>query len=192
MSVFFLALSKRISMKQVLFVILLLSLSPSSSAQSPLQEWEGVYEGQMIIGFTDRPNDTLSVNFKLLPIVTDSSWTYVMTFNSKRFGMIVKDYEMHRDGNSLTNFLLDEKDGIIIEMSLMNDCFYDMFEVMDQIYSSTLRKSGNDLQMDLYTAAKKKALISLSEADEEGNTYEVSSYKPTQHQTVVLKRAAEK
>lgn len=166
-----------------------LSAILSVNAQSVLETWEGTYEGEMIVGLTNRLNDTVNVKFELLPIEADSSWTYKMTYDSRQYGIIVKDYEIHRDGNSTKNFLLDEKDGIIIEMSLMNDCFYEMFEVMDQLYSVTMRKIGDDIQFDLFTAAMKKAMVTNSDPDEEGNSYEVTSYKPTQHQTAILKRS---
>lgn len=176
-------------MKKFLIVCFLgLTCFFSVNAQSVLESWEGTYEGEMIVGFTNRPNDTLQVKFELLPIQADSSWTYRMTYDSKRYGIIVKDYEIHRDGTSSTNFLLDEKDGIVIEMSLMNDCFYDMFEVMDQLYAITMRKVDDDIHFELFTARKKKAMITHSEEDEEGVSYEVTSYKPTQHQSVLLKR----
>jgi hypothetical protein len=178
--------------KYLIACILAFSFLNSVNAQSILEKWEGVYEGEMIIGFTNRPNDSVNVKFELLPIDADSSWTYKMTYGSKRFGIIVKDYEIHRDGNSTTNFLLDEKDGIIIEMSLMNDCFYEMFEVMDQLYSTTMRKLGDDIHFDLFTAAMKKSMVTNSDEDEEGVSYEVTSYKPTQHQSVILKRLTTK
>ncbi len=174
--------------KYLIACTLVLSSLLSANSQSVLDNWEGTYQGEMIVGITNRSNDSLNVKFELLPIETDSSWTYKMTYDSKRYGIIVKDYEIHRDGNSTTNFLLDEKDGIIIEMSLMNDCFYDMFEVMDQLYAITMRKVGNSIHFDLFTASKKKAMITNSDEDDEGISYEVKSYKPMQHQTVILNR----
>lgn len=158
------------------------------NAQSPLQEWEGVYEGQMIIGFSERENDTVAVTFELLPIIPDSSWTYRMSYMNKRYGKITKDYEILRNGESWTNFLLDEKDGIIIEMTLMNDCFYSVFEVTDQIYSIAMRKVKKNIEFDLFTSTK-NSLVTSSSPEEYSDTYEVFSCKPNQHQTVLLKRS---
>lgn len=174
--------------KQVLLCFLAMTSFLSAHAQSILESWEGTYEGDMVVGFDDRGNDSVYVLFQLLPIEKDSSWTYRMTYVSDEYGQIVKDYIIRRVGNSTVNFLLDEKDGIVIEMSLMNNCFYDMFEVMDQLYATTLRKIDDELQFDLFTSTKANGTLTKSEADENGDVYEVTSYKPTLHQTVVLKR----
>ena len=178
--------------KYLISCILVLTSIVSVNAQSVIENWEGEYEGQMIIGFVDRPNDSVSVQFELLPIVPDSIWSYIMTYNSKRYGEIIKAYEIHWDGESSTNFVLDEKDGILIEMSLMNGCFYEMFEVLDRLYTTTLRKIDDDILFDLFTASIKNKSVFNSEEDEEGVSYEVTSYKPTQHQTVLLKRITAK
>ncbi len=158
------------------------------SAQSFPEDWEGIYDGKMTIGSTERLNDSVAVVFELATIEKDSSWTYRMIYNSERFGVITKDYIIRRDGNNPTNYLLDELDGILIEMSLMNGCFYDVFEVMDQLYSTTMCWNNGSIRFDLYMSSRNTPRVTNSEVDEEGNSYEVKSYKPTQHQTVVLTR----
>ena len=158
------------------------------NAQSVLENWEGAYEGEMIVGSSTRANDSVRVEFELSPVVADSVWTYRMTYFSDRFGTVVKDYELRRDGASTVDFLLDEKDGIIIEMTLLNNCFYSMFEVMGNLYSTTLRKENDELLFDLFSTQKEGAMLTKSEADENGDVYEVASYKPGLHQTINFKR----
>ena len=158
------------------------------SAQSFPEDWIGTYEGKMVIGFTDRPSDSVAVVFELQTIEKDSSWTYRMTYTSSRYGVIVKDYIIRRDGNNPANYLLDEQDGILIEMSLMNGCFYDLFEVMDQLYSTTMCMMNGTIRFDLYVSSHSTPLTTNSEVDEDGNSYQVKSYKPIQHQTVLLTR----
>lgn len=168
-----------------LFVLLLCS-SSAISAQSFPENWEGIYDGKMVIGSTERPNDSVAVVFELTTIEKDSSWTYRMTYNSERFGAITKDYIIRRDGDNPSNYLLDELDGILIKMSWMNGCFYDVFEVMEQLYSTTMCMNNGTIRFDLYVSSHSMPLITNSVADEDGNSYQVKSYKPTQHQTVIL------
>lgn len=176
--------------KHILLCLLVMISVISVKAQSVLESWEGTYEGDMVVGFDDKANDSVYVLFQMLPIEADSSWSYRMTYISDEFGHIVKDYVIRRVGNSTVDFLLDEKDGIVIEMSLMNNCFYDMFEVMGNLYATTLRKIGDELHFDLFTASKNQGTLTKSEVDENGDVYEVTSYKPSLHQTVMLKRIA--
>lgn len=159
-----------------------------ANAQSALEEWEGIYEGEMLIGFTERSNDSLHVRFEMLPLEEEASWTYKMIYNSKRYGEIIKDYIIYQDGDSNESFILDEKDGILIEMSLMNNCFYEMFEVVEQLFAATLCKDGDSLRFDLAVSPKKMKRVSRIEPEEGEDPIEVISYKPTQHQTALLHR----
>ena len=176
-------------MKKFLFTFaLVLSTVLTSNAQSVLADWEGVYEGQMVIGNVSRPNDSVKVTFEFLPLEGDSTWTYKMTYLSDKYGTIVKDYQVKRVGDGKVNFLLDEKDGIMIEMSLMNDCFYSMFEVLDNIYTTTLRKSGETLFFDLYSSSMNAGSMTKNGAEDPEEVFEVTSYKPALHQTVEFVR----
>ncbi|MFK7783887.1 MAG: hypothetical protein AB8B56_02165 [Crocinitomicaceae bacterium] len=176
--------------KIVLNSIRSLGAISSTHAQSILADWEGTYEGEMIVGNLSRPNDSVKVEFEFLSLEMNTAWTYRMTYLSDKYGTIVKDYQLTRVGDSKANFLLDEKDGIIIEMSLMNNCFYSMFEVMDNIYSTTLRKSGETIHFDLFSSNMKEGTVTKNEAEDPEEIFEVSSYKPGLHQTITFQRTS--
>ncbi|NVK63604.1 MAG: hypothetical protein HWE22_03410 [Flavobacteriales bacterium] len=176
-------------MKKILFAVcFLFTFVNESSAQSPLNEWEGEYKGQMSIGYANGHQDSLDVTFELKTIEKDSSWTYKMLYNSARFGEVLKDYEIKRVGVNPASYVLDEKDGTLIDMTYMDGCFYDVFDVMDNYFTSTLCKNGDDLRFDLFMSSKEPSSVTVSDEDEEGKTYEVTSYKPLLHQTVVLEK----
>ncbi len=160
----------------------------SATAQSFPKEWIGNYHGEMLIGFENRSGDTLEVDFGLQEIVKDSSWTYKMTYHSQKFGEIVKDYIIRKTGDSESGYVLDEQDGILIEMTLMDNCFYSSFEVLESIYTTTLYKRGGDLFFDLIVVSANPTKETVSKDDEDGNSFQVKSYKPTLHQSVYLKR----
>lgn len=176
-------------MKKILFLIsVILFCASDVSAQSALNDWEGEYKGQMAIGYANGRSDSLDVTFELRTIEKDSSWTYKMLYNSKTFGEVLKDYEIKRVGINPASYVLDEKDGTLIDMTYMDGCLYDMFEVMDNYFISTFCKNGDDLRFDLFMSSSKPSAVTVSEEDEEGETYEVISYKPLLHQTVVLEK----
>lgn len=154
-------------------------------AQTFPDDWIGTYRGDMILGSLVRPNDTVSVEFDLQPIEADSSWSYKMTYNSKRFGVIVKDYKIvaKRVGEK-KQFFLDENNGIVMELSLMNGTFYGMYEVMDQMYISTMRKTDEGVYFDLFGASMENPTVTSSgEGDEK---VDATSFRTNFHQTVLL------
>lgn len=177
-------------MKELITFALCLSTVLTANAQSILADWEGVYEGTMIVGNISRPNDSVKVTFEFVPLEMDSTWTYKMTYLSDKHGTIVKDYQLNRVEDSKVNFQLDEKDGIIIEMSLMNDYFCSMFEVLDNIYTTTLRRSDDTIHFDLFSSNMKKGSMTQNEAEDPENVFEVTSYKPMLHQTVTFVRTS--
>ncbi|MFT5858082.1 MAG: hypothetical protein ACI865_000166 [Flavobacteriaceae bacterium] len=174
-------------MRYLVFALFSLIVSQGFSQSFP-EGWEGHYSGEMHIGYADRDGDTLAVDFVLEEIVNDSSWTYTLTFHSDKFGEIVKDYIIRRADGSTRDYILDEQDGIEIEMSLMNNCLYTSFEVLAHQYTTALYKMQDDLFFDLTVISTTPTKTTSSEKDEDDNSFEVKSYKPTQHQSVYLTR----
>lgn len=157
------------------------------------EDWEGDYFGQMILGNIHSPNDTVDVMFNIHEILEDSVWTYKMTYYNERYGKIVKDYIIKRERKGdQVNYILDELDGIEIEMSYMNGCFYNVFEVMDQLYISTMRLADKDIYFELFAASFKETKTSTLKEEEKSEENKdpviVNSYKPLLHQSVYLKR----
>lgn len=150
--------------------------------------WIGNYTGDMIIGSTSRPNDTLSVEFILQEVEKDSAWTYTMTYHSDRLGDITKDYMIvsSKKGDTI-NYLLDELNGIVMELSLLNNCFYGMYDVQGQRYIFTLRRlNQNELFFELFVSGDTPPYVTT--AEEDGEEFVASSYKTVMHQSVHLKR----
>ncbi len=173
-------------------ILLFLLLPTSLFAQDFPESWEGTYEGNMILGFANRPNDTVPVVFEMLPVIADSVWTYKTTFNSERYGVIVKDYQIIRKTKENDqDFLLDEQNGIQMDMIFMNGALYGMYEVMGQMFIVTGRMTGEQLFIELFAAPMNNPLITGTEDDpetEEMDAIEAKSYQPFLHQTVLLTR----
>lgn len=158
-------------------------------SQNDINDWIGDYSGELILGFANRPNDTIPVKFEMHEIVKDSAWTYRMHYDSKVYGKMTKDYVIRAKklGES-KHFLLDELNGIIMEMTMMNNCLYGMYEVADNIFVSTIRGVDKNLLIDLICAPLKNPSVTSTEVSEEGDKIDAISYKPTLHQTVLLRK----
>ncbi|MEM1409007.1 MAG: hypothetical protein AAGG59_19640 [Bacteroidota bacterium] len=163
----------------------------SAQTQFPA-DWVGDYEGEMVIGNIDKPSTTAQVEYSLHEVIEDSVWSHKMTFKSDEYGDVVKDYVIRaRKKGDRVNFILDELNGIKMEMSFMNNCLYGLFMLNESSYATTFRRlSDGSLLWDLHVTAHdtKKVNSVASEEGEEKQTFEVRSYKPSLHQTVAFQK----
>lgn len=170
-------------MKQLILFFIL--LSSYGFAQEFPKDWTGSYSGKMILSFEQRQNDTLEVDFIMQEKEEDSLWTYTMIYHSAKYGDITKDYLIRaKNKGDRKNFELDEQNGIIMELTFMNNCFYGMYQVMGDIYSSTMKHHGDHLYFDLYAVPVENPRN--SKVDEEEQSIEALSYKPKLSQSVRL------
>ncbi|MEO1054900.1 MAG: hypothetical protein AAFX87_29975, partial [Bacteroidota bacterium] len=165
----------------------------NTSAQGKFPEsWIGNYEGEMKIGYYDKPGMLTQVKYSLQEIIKDSVWSHKMIFNSEQYGKVIKDYVIRasKRGDHV-NFILDELNGVEMEMSFMNDCFYSFFMLNESSYTTTFRRlSDGSLLWDLYVTphGTKKVDVIASGEGEQKRTFEVSSFKPSLHQTVIFRK----
>ena len=172
-------------MKQL--TLLFLFISAYGFAQEFPKDWIGSYSGKMILSFAQRANDTLDVDFIMQEKEKDSIWTYTMIYHSEKYGEITKDYLIRaKNRGEKKSFELDEQNGIIMELTFMNNCFYGMYQVMGDIYSSTMKHTGDHLYFDLYSVPAENPRISNVESEEQ--SIEARSFKPTLSQSVRLYR----
>ena len=168
---------------------LLSGVSLSAQSSTFPASWLGEYSGNMILAFAERPNDTIPVIFEIKELEKDSIWTYKMTYNSAKYGVIVKDYRIvaATKGNQ-SNYFLDELNGILMELTLMNNCFYGVYEVMGDLYTSTFRLKDDDFFFELFMSHMENPKISYTEANEDTPAIEAKSMKPVLVQSASLKR----
>lgn len=172
-------------------IFLLCICADFSNAQSSFpSDWIGLYEGEMILNSANRPSTTVKVELDVHEVEKDSVWTYTMQYHSEQFGEMTKDYRIARVRKSdSVNYILDELNGIIMELTYMNGCFYGNYEVMGMLYSTTLRMSDeNTIFFELYAGSMSQPKITYAENEEGKDPIEAKSYKSMIAQSVVLKR----
>jgi len=164
-------------------------LSFSSRAQESTfpEKWIGEYTGNMTLASPHRDDRTIEVDFIMEELIKDSLWSYNMRFYGESTS--VKDYLIRAvSKDNKVDFLLDENNGIIMELTHMTGGFYGMYEVMGMIYTSSLRKQGDAIFYELYAAPTRNPHISGTEATEKEEGVEVKSTKPILVQSVLLMR----
>lgn len=165
-------------MKQIVLLAFILSGSFAVRAQSGFPvKWLGSYAGELYIEFPDGIRDTMPVTLDLLPTPTANRWTYRVSYFSKKWGNIVKDYELFWNDSlkSPNHFMLDEKDGILIDEMFMNNRFYATFEAEGNIFASLLEKTKTGLYMEIRCTDPKRGAHTTSAPDAQGKSYTVSS-----------------
>jgi hypothetical protein len=170
-------------------IIPFLFLTLFSFGQDNLDSWIGNYSGNLVLGFSGGANDTIPVKFEFQEIEKDSSWTYRMHYSSSKYGTMTKDYVIRaKKKGEFKHFLLDELNGIVMELTLMNNCFYGMYEVTENAYVSTIRKMGDDLFIELISSSLKNPMVTTAVSVAGSQQFEAQSFKPTLHQSVLLRR----
>ncbi len=175
-------------MSRIIIVILLFLSSELSHAQFP-ETWIGKYSGTMYLNSLNTPKDSVVVTLEIVELIKDSAWTYTMGYKSEKFGDILKDYKILKVTNeNSTDYLMDENNGIFLEMTFFDNTFYEYFEVENMLYSTRLSKSSNFIEFEIIGAQNEatKTSLSVPQEDEGNNQFEVLSFKPLFAQKVLL------
>ncbi len=171
-------------MRAIFLLFCLFSIS--ASAQEFPKDWLGSYKGDMLIANMGRPTDTIPVEYEMITLEEDSVWSYKMTFYSEKYGTIVKDYKIVATSKEdKNNYLLDENNGIVMEISLMDGTFYGMYEVMDMMFITTMKYTDGHIYYDLFAAPTAEPMVTTTEGEE---SVEAKSYRPSLHQTALFIR----
>lgn len=175
-------------MRFIIIVLLLFWSKGFAHAQFP-ENWIGKYGGTMYLNSLNAPKDSVIVTLEIIELKKDSAWTYTMGYKSEKFGDILKDYKILKiTKENTTDYLMDENNGILLEMTFFDDVFYEYFEVENMIYSTRMSKSPNGIEFEIIGSNNEATKISVSVPQEEENTqFEVKSYKPLFAQKVLLK-----
>jgi len=152
--------------------------------------WLGNYKGKMYILSALRDKvDTVDVEFQFSTIDVKNRWTYKMTYRSKKYGEMVKDYELVKpDSLPKNTYLMDEKDGILIQNTLMGNTLYSNFIVSGSLLCYILRKESDGLFLEIFTSKDQFTLSTQSIATDTEESFIVDSYPPYTTQFAHLRK----
>ncbi len=142
--------------------------------------WLGTYKGKMYIIKQEKGIvDSVNVKFELLATRFSNQWAYRMTYNSAKYPEIIKDYLLVKPDSAATGtYMLDEKDGIIIQQTLLDNTFYSSFSVAGDYLHSTTRKIANVIEFEVLSSRRKESLTTKNKAKKGQVVFEVKSYPP--------------
>ena len=148
-----------------------------------IEDFIGTFAGEMLlINQGKNTSNTVQVTLDIQEVKKDSIWTYQMTYNSLTLGSMSKDYEIQRlQGGQLQT---DEKNGIVINMTLIDGCLYEFYESDEMYFTVTLRKDKKKVLFELTCLPKwnKKESFLAQETPTS-----ITSYSTTVVQKAILK-----
>lgn len=161
--------------------------TPSKPAVFP-DDWLGHYEGELKLINAER-GQTMSLPMTVIISETDTlnrwNWYSKTMYQGKE---IIKDYALVRtDSMPKNHFLMDENNGIYLDRVLLDNGFYDYFEVGNLGLYGITKKVGDDIHFEIASFS----LDSKTYSTYQGTEFQVdtvTSYKVINTQKVVLKR----
>ena len=148
-------------------------------AQTFPTDWLGYYKGKWEI-MHQKGKQQVNVELQLLERKAGSEWSFKMTYFAPNQEKNVKDYVIRKTENG---FVMDEQDGIEIQMTWFGNGFYDFYELDGRFFTSRLTKEKKGLFFELYGGMKTEHLSRNENLD-----ISVSSYPPQFIQRVYLKK----
>lgn len=110
-----------------LFSLLLCTLCLTSFGQSQLpKEWMGQWRGTLEIFNAQGRQQTVAMGLNIFA-KSDTSWAWQIEYGEGETAQL-RDYELISNGDS-NHFKLDEKNSIVLYLSLINGGLYSAFEV---------------------------------------------------------------
>lgn len=155
------------------------------------EDWIGTYEGDLEL-INAQKGKTSTLPMTLTISETDSSnrwkWYSKALYNGQE---IIKDYELVRPDSSKPNlFVMDEKNGIVLDRIYLDGAFYDYFEVGKLGLYGITRKVGDDIHFEIASFPLASKTYSTYEG-KDFNVDTVTSFKVFNTQKVLLKRVAQ-
>jgi hypothetical protein len=144
-------------MKQLLFVIILAYFSANAqtdSLQFP-QDFYGIYKGDLNI-INSRGRQTIQMEFHLNKTDSIGKYQYMLVYimdgdrQERKYHLIEKDV-------SKGEYIVDENNGILLDAKLIDNTIYSMFEVQDNILTTTERfyKDAMDFEITVTNKTEK-------------------------------------
>jgi hypothetical protein len=166
-------------MKNILFFLCL--MGSSGFAQLP-EDWQGTYEGEL----TSTDLNGLQISYKMgltIQTKTDTTYDFILVYGEDSLRQERK-YELYNNGAN--KFVLDEKNGVLLDMSLGFGKLTSVFDVQGSLLHVSYIKTKKGMRYELSSS---KQAFKTGDTNFEGEQIpEIISYKTTSFQEAILKK----
>jgi len=168
----------------ILILSCLVSIAVSGQSKSFPKEWEGNWKGELQWYKTGK-EEPQKVNMELRIHATDllNTWTWQIIYGSESEDN--RPYNLIKKDSSGIHWVIDEKDGIILDQYWVGNKFCGAFTVQNSTIINSYWMEKNKLIVEFYnTSAKPVATTGKGTED----SPKVDSYKVGSYQKAILTR----
>lgn len=170
---------------KLLKIFLLLFFSCASAFSQISDEWLGLWKGELLIFHAAGSDKLMSVHMELHITKTDSvnilNWRSIYKDSTKDD----RKFLLRSDDVSKGKYMIDEKDGILIEANLFDNTLICRFEVAGTLLDFTYKLEGEKIIFEVITSQLLPTLTTKSTVDQVA----VNSYTVTNIQRANLYRS---
>ena len=125
-------------MKKICLVLFLITtIGFAQNTKKFPQDYFGIYKGDLEI-FNAKGKQTIQMEFHLGPTKVEGKYQYTLVYimngnrQERKYNIIEKDVEKGQ-------YIIDENNDIVLQAQWMNSALYSMYEVQDNILTTTER-----------------------------------------------------
>ncbi len=164
-------------MKAILSLFILMTSLSMSSQNDSLQfpdDFYGIYKGNLNIT-NARGKQTIGMEFHLNKTDSIGKYEYTLVYimkgerQERKYNLIEKDVEKGE-------YIVDENNGILLDAKLIDNTIYSMFEVQNNLITTTERFYADSMDFEITFTDTKLKTTSGTEASEDEEAVEVYSY----------------
>jgi hypothetical protein len=175
----------RLLFKAVLVTAFSLALIAQSTAQTETlpAEWDGIWKGTLAIISPDGKSQELPMELHVLAVAGSNRKTWKILYGEGA-RQSTRPYEIGPVAGEAGRFVVDEKNGLLIDNHLVGKTLYSQFMVTDSLVTTRFENLGDSIRVELLlftiTDPRRTKLT--------GRDMEVASYRFNAVQTGILKR----
>lgn len=175
--------------KHLIFILLLafifsainFTFSKSDNPLSPLEEWTGIWSGQLDIKTSDGKSNIVEMTLTITETDTPGEWKWITNYGGK----LSKDYILKTVDSEKGQYQLDEDNTIVLDYFFSGNAFYNVFSVQKNILFSKYRMSNGEIHFEVISSPIHSPNTTGNENDETGK---VDSYPVYAVQRAILKK----
>ncbi|MEM9984268.1 MAG: hypothetical protein AAF804_04170 [Bacteroidota bacterium] len=151
-----------------------LSLPAQTQAQVLPPAWEGTWGGTVYIWSYNVNTDSFPMSLEITPL--DSGWNFVINYQRDKNQPDLREYELRSVDPSTYHFAIDEKNSIILDAYLNDNCLYTVFSGMGSELQSRMCLSDGGLEYEITSVLSEPTRISGDQVMGSDTIPEIMSY----------------